>query len=189
MKTSPSTNNLRPNQSGFLLLEVLVTIIILVFGLLGLAGLQAKIQTAESESYQRTQALLLLEDMLNRLSANRNNPNAFITATPLGAGDGQPSSCAAFTGIPLDLCEWSQELKGAAEKQAGSGTYLGAMVDARGCIELIAGSNPPVYRVSVAWQGLSRLNAPSLTCGQNLYGAENYRRVVAGFVPIANLVN
>ena len=177
------------SQSGALLLEVLVTIVILAFGLLGLAGLQTKIQTSQTEAFQRTQALLLLEDMSNRLAANRTNPGAFVTVDPLGTDDSQPASCAALTGAPRELCDWSQQLKGAAEKQTGSGAFIGAMVGARGCVELIAGSNPPVYRVSVAWQGLNQLAAPSLGCGQGLYGDDGYRRVIAGLVPIASMSN
>ena len=184
-KSNAMTN--AQTQAGFLMLEVLITIVILALGLLGLAGLQAKIQTSETESYQRIQAILLLQDMTNRLSSGRLNAGAFITNTPLGTGDTQPTTCGTLTGAPRDHCEWSQELKGAAEKQAGSS--IGAMAGARGCVDLIAGSNPPVYRISVAWQGMTPLGTPSLPCGQDLYGAEGYRRVIAGYVPIANLSN
>ncbi|MFH1603933.1 MAG: prepilin-type N-terminal cleavage/methylation domain-containing protein, partial [Pseudomonadota bacterium] len=41
------------DQRGTTMLEVLVTIVILAFGMLGLAGMQSKIFTAEMESYQR----------------------------------------------------------------------------------------------------------------------------------------
>ena len=50
-------------QAGTSLVEVLVTIVITAIGLLGLAGMQSRLQTSEMESYQRAQALLLLEDM------------------------------------------------------------------------------------------------------------------------------
>ena len=176
-------------QAGYLMLEVLVAIVIVAFGLMGLAALQTKIAVSETEAFQRVQALLLVEDMVNRVSANRANAAAFVTGGPLGTGDSQPASCSTLAGVALDLCEWSQALKGAAEKEAGSSVFIGAMVGARGCIELIGGSNPPVYRVSVSWQGLSKLRPPTLTCGQNLYGEEAYRRTIAGFVPIANLIN
>ena len=141
----------RHHQTGFLMLEVLITIIILAFGLLGLAGLQAKIQQAESESYQRVQALLLLEEMLNRISTNRANAASYVSANPLGTGDSQPASCASLSGAAKDLCEWSASLKGAAERQSGSGGAIGAMAGARGCVELLAVSTPPVHRVTVAW--------------------------------------
>ncbi|MBS1154211.1 MAG: type pilus modification protein PilV [Proteobacteria bacterium] len=185
------------NQAGFLMIEVLITIVILALGLLGLAGLQAKIQTSETESFQRTQALLLLQDMVNRISANRLNAASYVTSStcPLGTnsdaclGTPIPASCSGLAGAALDQCEWDHALKGAGEKAAGSGASIGAMVGARGCVELVAGSSPPLYRVSVAWQGMSQLKVPSLACGQNSYGGESYRRVIAGTVPVANLSN
>ena len=189
MKKMSIVSRSSQRQGGFLLLEVLITIVILAFGLLGLAGLQAKIQTSETESYQRTQALLLLQDMVNRVSANRIYAAAYVTANPLGSGDDQPTSCSGLTGVARDQCEWSHGLKGAAEKQSGTGAALGAMLGARGCVEQVAGSDPPVYRVAVAWQGMTQLSTSGLACGQNLYGAEGYRRAIAGFVPVANLNN
>ena len=57
-------------QQGFTLLEVLVSLVILVFGLLGLIGMQAYTQVATFESYQRGQALILVQDMADRLSTN-----------------------------------------------------------------------------------------------------------------------
>ena len=173
-------------EAGFSMIETLVTVVILAFGMLGLAGLEARMQVASSESLQRSQAVLLLQDMANRLSANRANAAAYVTATPLGTGDSQPGSCTGLTGVALDQCEWSLELKGAAEQQTGSGSYIGAMAGARGCIEQ-TGNNPPIFRISVAWQGMAQLNTPSLACGQNLYGADSFRRAIAASVPVACL--
>ena len=58
-------------QSGLSMIEVLVTLIILLVGLLGLAGLMMQSQRSEMESYQRVQALILLQDMAGRINANR----------------------------------------------------------------------------------------------------------------------
>lgn len=61
----------RPVQMGFSMIEVLVTIVIIAVGLLGLSGLQAKVSIMEMESYQRAQALTLLQDMEDRIRATR----------------------------------------------------------------------------------------------------------------------
>ena len=175
------------------MIEALITIVILAFGILGLANLQAKMQKAEVESYARSQALVLLDDMAARLSANRANAPAYValaaTATPAGTGDEQPADCAtAFpaAGADRDVCEWSNALKGTTELSGARA--VGAMVGGRGCIDRLAGIDPPSYRVAVAWQGLSPTIAPDLDCGQGLYGGEDaFRRVVAKVVSVANL--
>ena len=51
---------------GFTLIEVLVTLVILMFGLLGIAGLMAKGQRASFEAYQRQAALAIANDMAER---------------------------------------------------------------------------------------------------------------------------
>jgi type IV pilus assembly protein PilV len=185
---------------GTTILEVLVTMLILAFGLLGLAGLQMKIHTAETESYQRAQAILLLSDMAERIKLNRLTPQTYVTGTtsPLGVGDTQPAP-AACSALPIggtpdqlrlrDWCEWSNALKGASE-QAG-GQSVGTMIGGRGCIEQLQAANPAtgvctpgVYRVTVTWQGLNPTVAPALTCGAGLYGAPNLQRAVSANVTV-----
>ena len=175
-------------QSGTSMIEVLVTLVILLIGLLGLAGLQLQAQRSEAESYQRVQALVLLEDMVGRINANRLNATSYVVANIGDPADGQPAagSCAAIATMPgRDLCEWSNALKGASEQQAGAA--VGVMLGGRGCVTYNAASS--VAMVSVAWQGLGDTAAPpaSLTCGTGLYGSETKRRVVSLPVRFATL--
>ena len=72
----------RNRERGVSLLEALITIFILAFGMLGLANLNAKMQTVEVESYARSQALILLDDMAARLSAHRGVAATYVTSTP-----------------------------------------------------------------------------------------------------------
>jgi type IV pilus assembly protein PilV len=200
-------NDTLPNvhgERGATLLEVLITIVILAFGLLGLVGLEAKMQTSEVESYQRAQALLLLNDMVDRMNAQLGSANAlaapgdvpavdgYASSTEVyGTGHSDPSPCPTAQGAARDQCEWSMALKGAAETK--SGANLGAMIGARGCIVQLQAPNtntgvctPGIYLVSVAWQGLNMTAAPAAgaTCGQNSYGDEKYRRIVSARVVI-----
>lgn len=172
-------------QSGFGLLEVLVSIVILLVGVLGLAGLISRSQQAEMESYQRAQALVLLQDMVARINANRKNAVNYVgTYAPTAA----TSPCPTTSTTALDLCEWQNALLGAAEKSGTSN--VGAMIGARGCInELDASSTNKVYMVSVAWQGMGKTFAPtdSPACGANAYGDEDQRRVVTATLQIAKL--
>jgi type IV pilus assembly protein PilV len=174
-------------ERGVSLLEALITIVILAFGILGLAGLQSKLQTVEVESYARSQALILLDDMAARLSAHRGVAATYVDASPVGTGDTQPTDCSGTAlGVERDTCEWSNALKGNTELSGSSA--IGAMIGGRGCIEQLAGIDPPSYRVTVTWQGLSPTVVPSVGCGQSLYGANDaLRRAVVKVVSIAAL--
>ena len=119
-----------------------MTIIILAFGLLGMATLESKVQLTEMESYQRGQAIALLSDMLQKISVNAPSAASYVTGSSLGTGDATYSTTpCSGTGSTLDLCEWSNALKGAAEKNSG-GSNVGAMIGAKGCISQIQAANP-----------------------------------------------
>ena len=177
-------------QKGTSMIEVLVAIVIVVVGLLGLAGLQSRATLAEMESFQRAQALVLLQDMADRIHANRRNTAAYVTGAgaPLGTGLAV-ADCAALAGALRDRCEWSNALLGAAENQGG--TSVGAMIGARGCVEVLSANMPRRYLVSVVWQGLNPTAATAATtCGAGQYGAnELSRRVVTTTVTIGCLQN
>ena len=192
------------------MIEVLITFIVLVIGLLGLIGLQARTQQAELESYQRGQALVLLQDILDRMNANRieakNGVYTTGTTTPLGGG-GALTDCTGLTGAALDKCEWGNLLNGAAEVATGgtcdttSGAKcVGAMLGARGCITYDAGAEladssgvtipgTGIHTITVAWQGVAK-GATALStnlCGKNLYPSEDQRRLVTATLRIAAL--
>ena len=172
--------------AGFSMIEVLITIAILMFGLLALAGLQGRAVTAQMESYQRSQALILLKDMADRISSNRKNAASYVTAE---VGTGAACPAAGATTASKDLNEWCNALLGAAEVQGTSN--IGAMIGARGCITQTVAPTTGVasqYLVAVAWQGLNSTATSTITCGQNQYGNEGLRRLVAIPVNIADLL-
>jgi type IV pilus assembly protein PilV len=178
-------------QHGTSLVEVLVTLVILAFGLLGVAGLQARMSLAEMEAYQRSQAILALTEMTERMSANTAQAATYVAAGTIGTGDTQPPSCTAILPGPArDICDWSNSLKGASEQNAAG--KVGGMMGAVGCITQIQAINPAlgvctagIYQVSVAWQGLNPTAAPALACGQGTFGADDRnRRVIAATVTV-----
>lgn len=173
-------------ERGFTMIEVLVTIIILTIGLLGLAGLQARLQVAEIEAYQRSQAILVLQDMVARINANRKNATAYVTVNPLGEGN-TLQSCAGMTGADLDRCEWENMLLGASETSGSQS--VGAMIGARGCISNPVATMPRQMNVAVVWQGLTPTAAPTDACGAGLYGNEATRRALVATIVIGCLQN
>jgi type IV pilus assembly protein PilV len=191
----------RGQNDGFTMLEILISLLIIAVGLLGMLGLQAQATVAEFESYQRGQALVLVQDMVDRINANRSASLCYVITTDpaagspqLGTGTAAPA-CAAATGTVLtramadkDLVDWDAALKGAAETK--SGANVGGMLGARGCVtyQPVSGN----YRVAVAWQGMSATIAPTAvdanaTCGLNQYGGEALRRELSVTLRIANL--
>src|SRR6516164_1878420 len=85
--------------AGFTLLEVMIAFFLIAIGLMGLFTLQAKAHRAELESYERVQALVLIQDMVDRMNANRTDAfaQAYVTASPVGGG-GALTDCTGKTG-------------------------------------------------------------------------------------------
>ena len=206
-RTRDSGSDRRLNR-GFTLIEVLVTLVILMFGLLGIAGLMAKGQRASFEAYQRQAALSIANDMVERINVNRLASATYAagatTAEPLGRGSVYEtllngslvncgsSGCSGDQLAAYDLALWDGLLQGYGERNAGG--PIGGIINARGCVEETAntaGVCPPApaqpgnfftrtNRVSVAWLGNEETAVPgSSTCGTGLYGTETRRRLVS----------
>jgi type IV pilus assembly protein PilV len=177
------------------MMEVLVTIIILLLGLLALVALQGRLQVSEIEAYQRSQAILLLKDMANRLATNRTQSESYVTGItwPVGAGGACPSGTQRYQ---QDASDWCEALQGAAEV-VGT-TRVGTMLGGRGCIQRLsaAGAANREYLVTVTWQGMRPQSAPpaSVTCGAGAYDGDGTectgdrcRRYLTTVVRIAGL--
>lgn len=155
----------RQLSRGFTLIEVLVTLVILTFGLLGIAGLMAKGQRIAFEAYQRQQAVALASDMAERMRGNRLLASACPSippvpctpyaagapiTTPLGTGalyndyligvvkDCTVLSCSIQDLALYDLSLWDGLLNGYSEQQTGSNRRIGGIVNALGCIQDIS---------------------------------------------------
>ena len=70
-------------QSGFGLIEVLISLLVLAIGLLGLASLQSTALTMNSEARNRSQGIFLIDDIAERVRANRTN----LASYAIAAGD------------------------------------------------------------------------------------------------------
>jgi len=164
------------------MIEVLITIAILVVGLLGLAGLQANVSMVEFEAYQRGQALVLVQEIADRINANKKNAASYVV-NDIGA-TGIVQSCAGLVGVPLDLCEINNEVVGSSEKKTTGGAAVGGMLNARACV---TSPTVNVYTVTIVWQGLRKTKAPTEACGAGQYGDDTLRRTVSFPVRVATL--
>ena len=172
---------MRRAESGFSMIEVLITIAILMVGLLGLASLQANVAKAELEAYQRAQALVLVQELSDRILANKRNAASYVK-DDIGA-DGKEVDCTGMAGADRDLCEFGNALVGASEKSSG-GAAMGAMIGARACV---TSPSPNFYMITISWQGVRRTAIPAELCGQNQYGDDHLRRTVSFPVRVATL--
>jgi type IV pilus assembly protein PilV len=163
---------------------VLIAVLICAFALLGFVGMQARASTSEFESYQRSQALGLLDDITHRINANRFNAGSYVTNGLIG--EGAMVDCSGINGAARDLCEWGNLIRGSAETRGGSA--IGSMMSARGCITRSAGSTDR-YEVSIVWQGMAPTGAPLSACGKGnaAFPNEALRRAVLSTVCIAQL--
>ena len=176
-------------QRGFSLLEIIITMAILAVGLLGLAGMQARALNAEADSFSRAQAMMLANEMADRMNANLAEVK---TSTTPATGYNQQSSggvkvefgtaynndcitalnntatlqlecCAAKSSVAArDLCEWDLSLKGIGEAVGSS--KVGGMNAGRACVVNTGASNE--FQIEVVWQGRDIGTASSAnTCG------------------------
>lgn len=171
----------RQPQHGAAMIEILVSMLIVAFGTLGFVGLQARTTVTTIEGYQRSQALILVNDIAQRINLNRSNAAAYV-ANDIGIAD--PGDCSTKAiGAPRDLCEWALLIQGSAE-QSQAGLKLGAVTGARGCITSPSANR---YLISIAWQGVQATGASPNTCGQNAYSDERMRRTVTSVVQLGLL--
>jgi len=138
-------------QSGFTLVEILVTVLILAVGSLGIASLQLAGLKYTSGSYARTQAVLLADDMANRIKSNRTFalnqlPNGTFELTspymtgPFGTVLTSTNDCLQVTCDSAELAEydldsWIAEIQRVLPSGQGQVTIIDRINPATGLTE------------------------------------------------------
>jgi len=145
------TSQTGQRQRGFNLLEVLIALIVLSVGLLGLAALQNMGLRLGNESYQRTQATMLIYEMIDRMRAN---------AAGVQAGDYALSTTNTAPALSQDCT-----LGGVTCSAADMATY-----DMNQWISIITGTNNGTNVVqSPARPALPGAKASIVSAGGSLY--------------------
>lgn len=138
-------------QHGFSLLEVLIALLVLSVGLLGIAGLQTVSLRFNHQSYERTQATVLISEMFEKIAANPVAARAgSFDSVPLLSPSGSyaaygscPTNCSPTELATYDLFRWKSSIEDPRRLAQGQGS--------------IARVNDPdgptahVYDITVSW--------------------------------------
>lgn len=201
--------SMHSRDAGFSMIEVLVTLLIIMIALLGIAALQSRAQIAELEALQRTQALIILSDIMDTMNANKSTISCFAftsdtsSGTPyigttgtghLGTPECTAGTAAYNTQTVNAINALRDELRGGAEQLGGN--KVGAMIGARACIsyddtsEFTGQPGTGLYTIIVTWQGMAELVAPASTmnCAVGQYGTDTKRRAVSATMRVADLL-
>ncbi len=181
--------NIDNKQSGFSLIELLVSIVVFSIGLLGIAGLQMISKKANFEGLQRTIASQVAYGMLEDMRANGSGISVYAAAPDLGGGklSGLPVSNCRNVNTPCspaqkaghDLWYWERVLDGAHE--IGVEGQAGGVLTPTLCINGPAGGVAGVYVVAIAWYGSTSLMNPDTDIcgsGSGKYGDNDANRRV-----------
>lgn len=158
---SPSCSQFHSSSRGFTLLEVLIAIVVLSFGLLGLAGIQATGIKNTHDANLRTLAVQQAYDMADRVRAN-------AVGAAAGAYDNLPATLPAT--IPADPgcissgCSTTQMRD--YDQRYWNTNNQNMLPSGTGSIVAVAGTAAPnkQYTITVMWND-SRIATPGTTCG------------------------
>lgn len=120
MKAMQGRRPKRSPQSGLSMVEILVTLTIVAFGLLGLLGLQARALTFQKDSFDRKSAAELVAQLAERMRANHlgftegDYDLSFTAAAPNPVLINECATITACTWTEVatrDLNQWTAELR------------------------------------------------------------------------------
>lgn len=142
---------LRTRQTGFAMLEVLASVLILAFCLLSIASLLLFTQKSNSSSYVKQQAIQSGYDVIDLMRANRTVAvtNGYALSNLGGAAPSAPgTSCATTTTCsPTDLAAWDLYIWQTRLAQFGGSGQI-VMTAASG---LPAGTTGQIATITVQW--------------------------------------
>jgi type IV pilus assembly protein PilV len=108
MSLMTNSKVLRPSL-GFSLIEVLISLSILAAGLLGMTALQNEALQFNQAAFTDSQAQFLINDMVERIRANRGNNTyaiGFTEDTPTASVNCATTSCSSNEMATWDIAQW-----------------------------------------------------------------------------------
>ena len=138
---------LQHKQTGFSLIEAMVSLVVVSVGMIGIAALYGQGLGAGRTALYRTQAVNLAADMADRIRVNRlgganyGGPRANNNCDPPGGVNCTPAQMAAH-----DLWVWTNQVTVQLPNGVGAVQFAGTL--------------PPTFTITVTWQetGLGAVN-------------------------------
>ena len=129
------------DSSGFTLVEVLVSVVILALGILGTIAMQARGLMDNQDAYLRTQAILLVYDIGDRIRANESGWQN-VPEPGEGSCDSDDSNCEPVAMAQDDIFRWQNEVQKKLPNGQGNIQFAG---------DLCSEGNANGLRVQVTW--------------------------------------
>jgi type IV pilus assembly protein PilV len=151
---------MKRNVQGFTLIEVLIAVLVVSFGMLGIASVLFASMRSATSNYTRQVAAAYAYDIIDRMRAN--NAEAALAGgaytVAMGTTITVPTSCVAATCTAAemaayDIWEWEDELKNTLPSGEGS-------------VAIAAGSNS-TYTVTVTVQWADTAGATAFSSASN----------------------
>ena len=144
---------MRAKVKGFSLIEVMVSLVILVIGLIGIFNLHIVAKRGSFESFQQTQASYYANDIVNRMKLNSSqlaNYEGTYSGTPSSATACNAAVCTPSQMRLRDIYEWQSSFTGANETVDSQN--VGGLDTPTACIEV----NANTVTVVLVWRGIRK---------------------------------
>lgn len=139
----------RARNLGVGLIEVLVALLVISIGVLGMAGLQSRSLQHNQVAYVRSQAVIMANDMMDRIRANRSlaeSTSSYVSSKSQHLADGctedyypdtcETGSCSSAELAEYDLRQWKFQI-------------ACQLPEAEGSIAIENTSSGPLYRITL----------------------------------------
>ena len=186
-------------QAGVTLIEALITGVILAIGILGVVSLLSLSKVSQNEAVQRSRAVALADDMLERIRRNPTAVVAYMTGstgleTPLepdiATAEPDPNCSSASSCTPAQLAAhdrwvWGRVLAGNTVTMTSGGEAAIVLRNLRACILFNADAGKTstgIVSIILQWQGLREtidaVPGSGTACGGESAGTDPTRRQV-----------
>lgn len=132
-------------QAGFSMLEVLIALVIILFGILGAAGVQLSAINNANIAKQKSLAAMVVSNMVARMQGNSifwaKNTSSFNS---IAASSSAPTNACSLVCTPTNLAGRDRDV-------LKNDLFNSGLSGASASISYVAGSSPASYNIALTW--------------------------------------